>query len=201
MTESVGVVTYLDFGPSFAEVAAKGLRAWAEGAGSQSGAGGAILLNEVNRSERFALVETWTDQDSLNAHQTSGARQELSTAPGLAAPPDERLGEPFRVGSARSVGPQALYVLVHVDVIPFNLGAVGDWLKAESDLARSASGALQYDIWRQVGRPNHFTVIQAWADGDAYARHVEAAPTRAFRANVMSVKGALYDERLYRRLV
>jgi quinol monooxygenase YgiN len=200
MSESVSVVTYLDFGPSFAQTAPTGLRAWAAGAGSQSGADGAILLNEVSRSERFALVETWTDQESLNAHQSSGARQELSTATGLAAPPDERVGEPFSIGSARPAGPGALYVLVHVDVIPLNLGAVGEWLKAESELAGSASGALQYDVWRQVGRPNHFTVIQAWADSEAYARHVEAAPTRAFRANVMSVKGALYDERLYRRV-
>jgi quinol monooxygenase YgiN len=200
MTESVGVVTYLDFGPSFAQTAPHGLRAWAARAGAQSGAGEAILLNEVNRPERFALVETWTDQDSLNAHQTSGARQALATAAGLPAPPDERVGEPFSIGSARPAGPEALYVLVHVDVIPFNLDAVGDWLKAQVEVAGSAPGTSQYDVWRQVGRPNHFTVIQAWADRDTYARHVEAAATQAFRANLMGIKGALYDERLYRRV-
>jgi hypothetical protein len=43
-------------------------------------------------------------------------------------------------------------------------------------------------------------VIQAWADRDTYARHVEDAATRAFRDKVMSVKSALYDERLYHRL-
>ena len=43
-------------------------------------------------------------------------------------------------------------------------------------------------------------MIQAWADRDAYARHVEDAATRAFRDKVMSVKSALYDERLYHRL-
>ena len=93
-----------------------------------------------------------------------------------------------------------MYVLVHVDVVPFNLDAVGEWLRAQADAARSAPGGLRYDVWRQVGRPNHFTVIQVWSDPAAYAHHVESAATRAFRANVLTVKGALYDERLYRRV-
>jgi quinol monooxygenase YgiN len=200
MTESVGVVTYLDFGLSFAETAPEGLRAWAARVRAQSGADEAMLLNEVNRSERFALVETWSERESLNAHHASGARQEPSSAPGLAAPPDERIGEPFSLGTARPAGPQALYVLIHVDVATFELTAVGEWLKAQAEAACSTGGALRYEVWRQTGRPNHFTVIQAWADLDAYARHIEAAATRAFRENLMTFKGALYDERLYRRL-
>jgi len=59
---------------------------------------------------------------------------------------------------------------------------------------------LRYDIWRQVGRPNHFTVVQAWSDHAAYASHIESASTRAFRDNLLTLKGALYDERQYRRL-
>jgi len=114
--------------------------------------------------------------------------------------PDERIGEPFSIGVARPAGPQAVYVLIHVDVATFELNAVGVWLQAVSEGARSTPGALRYEVWRQIGRPNHFTVIQAWADRDAYTRHVEGAATRTFRDNVMSVKGALYDERLYHLL-
>ena len=83
---------------------------------------------------------------------------------------------------------------------PFNLDAVGDRLKAEAETARSAQGVLRYDVWRQAGRPNHFTVVQAWSDHAAYASHIESASTRAFRDNLLPLKGALYDERLYRRL-
>jgi quinol monooxygenase YgiN len=200
MTEPMGLVTYLDFGPSSAATAIQGLRAWAGLIRAEDGAAEAMLLTEIGRPERFALVETWAEQAQLNAHQASGARLEPPIAASLSAPPDERIGEPFSIGIARPAGPDALYVLVHVDVVPFNLTAVGDWLRAQAEFARSARGALRYEVWRQVDRPNHFTVIQAWGEHAAYTDHVESAATRAFRANLASMKGALYDERLYQRL-
>jgi len=200
LSESINLVTYLDFGPSFAATAAQGLRAWAALVRSEDGADEATLLSEINRPERFALVGVWTELALLKAHQAAGARLEPQTATGLSAAPDERIGEVFCLGEARPAGPRALYVLVHVDVVPFNLAAVGDWLKAQAETARSAPGALRYEVWRQVDHPNHFTVIQVWADDAAYAQHVESAATRAFRANLLTVKGALYDERLYHQV-
>ena len=200
MTEPANVVTYLDFAPSAAEAATPGLKEWAAHSHDQSGASEARLLREMRRPERFALVETWADPKALHVDQASGARGPLSTTAGLAAPPDERVGEPFSLGPAPLAEPGALHVLVHVDVIPFNLEVVGGWLTAQAEAARAASGALGYDVWRQAGRPNHFTVIQVWADDETYARHVAAPGTHAFRANLLSVKGALYDERLYRRV-
>jgi len=200
MTEPVGLVTYLDFGPSFADAASDGLQAWAARVGSDAGASEATLLREVGRPERFALIETWADPARLEAHRTANTALATGVAVGLCAPPDERIGEPFSLGTASPAGPPALYVLVHVDVVPFNLEAVGGWLRTEADAARATSGALRYEVWRQVGRPNHFTVIEGWADLDAYARHVESEATRAFRANLTTVKGALYDARLYQRV-
>ena len=44
--------------------------------------------------------------------------------PGCAS--DEREGEPFSIGIARPPGPQAVYVLIHVDVATFELAAVGE---------------------------------------------------------------------------
>jgi len=178
MTQPRNIVVYLEFGPTFA--AREGLRA---------AAAEATLLNEIGRPERFALVAAGTDRAPLDA----------ATAAGLIAPADERIGEPVSVGQARAAGPETLHVLAHVDVVPFNLEAVNGWLEAQADAAR-AEGALQYEVWRQADRPNHFTVIQAWADQDAWARHVESAATRGFRAKLMTLKGALYDERLYRRV-
>jgi len=200
MTESMGVVTYYDFGLSHAETPTQALRAWAARVRAETGVIETMLFGEIGRPERFALVETWADHETLKVHRASGAREEGSIATGMVAPPDERIGEPFTIETARPAGPQAVYVLIHVDVATFELGAVGDWLRAVSEAARSAPGASRYEVWRQVGRPNHFTVIQAWADRDAYARHIEDAATRAFRDKVMSVKGALYDERLYHLL-
>lgn len=200
MTEPAGLVTYLDYGPSFAAAAAEGLRSWAAQVRANAGVSEAILLREVGRPERFALIETWADRARLDAHRAADSELTAGAAAGLCAPPDERFGEPFSLGSAGPAGLSPLYALVHVDVVPFNLDAVGDWLRAEADTARAEAGAFRYEVWRQVGRPNHFTVIEGWANLDAYARHVEAETTRTFRTNLTTVKGALYDARLYQRV-
>jgi len=200
MTEPVGLVTYLDFGPSFAHAAGEGLRSRAAQVRSDAGAVEATPLREVGRPERFALIETWTDQAQLDAHRSANANLSPAVAAGLCAPPDERIGEPFSLDAAPPTGHPALYVLVHVDVVPFNLDAVGDWLRTHADAARAAPGALRFEVWRQVGRPNHFTVIEGWTDRDAYARHIESEAARTFRANLTTVKGALYDARLYERV-
>lgn len=200
-SDLASLVTYFDFGPSFITEATQGLRAWAASIRRESEVIEMILLSEVNRPERFALMEIWTEMAQLSAHQASGARSLSSIAASLCAPPDERIGEPFTIGTAQSGGTEAsLFVLVHVDVLPFNLMAVGEWLKTQAQAARLESGALRYDVWRQTDRPNHFTVIQIWADRNAYAHHVESAATQAFRANLRTVKGSLYDERLYQRV-
>ena len=196
----MNLVTYLDFGPSFARAAIPGLQAWAAFVRSQDGSGEATLLCEINRAERFALVETWADPAQLDARLASGPRLEPAVAAGLAASPDERIGEPFSIEASRPTAPGSLHVLVHVDVTPFNLAAVGDWLKAEAEAARLAPGSQRYDIWRQLDRPNHFTVVQVWADQAAYARRVESSAARTFRDNLLTVKGALYDERRYQTL-
>jgi quinol monooxygenase YgiN len=199
MSDPASIVTYLDYGPSYAQTARQALLAWATSRLSEGGASEVTLLGEVGRPERLALVETWADPAQLQARDAPEVRLGLNVKAGLAAPPDERVGEPFSIGAAGVEGSGAVHVLIHIDVIPFNLAAVGEWLTAHADAARGSPGALRYDVWRQVGRPNHFTAIQAWTDEGAYARHIESEGARAFRENVMTVKGALYDERLYGR--
>ena len=47
------------------------------------------------------------------------------------------------------------------------------------------------------GRPNHFHLIEVWADRSAFTGHILADHTKQFRAKVTPLEGALYDERLY----
>jgi quinol monooxygenase YgiN len=198
MTDPAHRVTYLEFGPSFAAAAAQALPAWATSVRSETGVDEAMLLAEVNRPERFALVETWSDLTKLNARLAARAHPDMSVAEGQCAPADERIGEPFCIGTGSPGELGGLYALIHIDVVPFNLTAVGEWLSDQAEAARST--ALRYDVWRQLDRPNHFTVVQVWADQACYAHHVESAATHAFRSRLLGLKGALYDERLYRRM-
>jgi quinol monooxygenase YgiN len=52
-------------------------------------------------------------------------------------------------------------------------------------------------VLQQTNRPNHFTVVEAWKDRNAFDAHGMAAHTRQFRDRLAPMSGALYDERLY----
>jgi len=73
-------------------------------------------------------------------------------------------------------------------------------VKQLSDDSRKHADNLRFDAWQQTNRPNHFTVVEAWADRKAYEGHVQAAHTRQFRDKLGPMSGALYDERLYKWL-
>ena len=72
--------------------------------------------------------------------------------------------------------------------------------KALAAAARKDDGNLWFDVLQQTNRPNHFTVVEAWADRTAFDAHVMAAHTRLFREQLAPMNGALYDERLYAAL-
>ena len=66
--------------------------------------------------------------------------------------------------------------------------------------SRRHEGNLRLDVWQQTNRPNHFTVVESWADREAFDAHGAAPETKDFRAHLADMTGALYDERLYRLL-
>ena len=50
---------------------------------------------------------------------------------------------------------------------------------------------------QKTDRPNHFSVVEAWKDRDAFDAHGMAAHTRQFHDRLAPMSGALYDERLH----
>jgi quinol monooxygenase YgiN len=191
------IVTYLDVRPAAVPAVLATLRDRARRVGGESGASEALVLQEIGRSERLAVVQTWATQDALETHRKA-AQDQLEERTALLSPPDERVGEPLSVGNTPQATPGAFYVLIHVDVLRASLPEADSWLAAQAEAARAAPGALRSDIWQQVDRSNHFTLIQVWADLHAYERFVDSASTKAFRARFLTVRGALYDERFYR---
>ena len=73
-------------------------------------------------------------------------------------------------------------------------------LKAMSIDTANDPGNVGYDVLQQDDHTNHFTVVEEWAGMQAADAHAVAAHTRAFRAKLMPIKGALYDERFYTEL-
>ena len=94
----------------------------------------------------------------------------------------------------------AVYVVTHVDVIPPRKDDGVAALKRLAEDARKDPGLVRFDVVQQVNRPNHFTVVEVWADRKAFDAHVMAPHTRQFRERLAPMNGALYDERLYTTL-
>ena len=73
-------------------------------------------------------------------------------------------------------------------------------LKVLAAGSRKDSGNLRFDILQQDGRLNHLPIVEAWSSAGAQAAHTMDEHTRAYRAQLVKLQGALYDERLYKAI-
>ena len=149
---------------------------------------------------RFAILEAWRDKNSLDAHNAA--------APSIAFRNEAQpvMVSPFSVRSFGGLsvaapsgrgGADAVYVLTHVDVFPAGKDQAVVLVKELTEAGRKYDGNLLFDVLRQDGRPNHFTLVEAWRDRQAFDASVIATHTKDFRQKLTPLEGALYDERLY----
>ncbi len=163
----------------------------------------AAALAEIDRPNRFVVVQAWRDKAALDAHGQSAAtlkfRDKLN--PIADAPYDERITNALYVTQGKTESQSgAIYVVTHVDVIPPGKDDCMAALKAMSVDTASDPGNISYEVLQQANRGNHFTVIEAWTNRKALDTHAMAAHTRAFRQKLAPIAGALYDERIYKAL-
>jgi quinol monooxygenase YgiN len=89
-------------------------------------------------------------------------------------------------------------VVTHVDVMP-KFTATGRELLAQFAVdSRKDSGAVRIEVYEELGRPNHSTVVEVWKSRKAYDDHIAADHTRAYRAKLQPMLGSPFDERLHR---
>jgi len=162
-----------------------------------------VALAEIERPNRFVVVEAWRDKAALEAHGQSAATAKFrdTLKPIADAPNDERVTNALYVTQGKNESPSgALYVVTHVDVIPAGKDDCMAALKAMSVDTAADAGNISYEALQQANRGNHFTVVEAWTNRKALDAHAMAAHTRAFREKISPVAGALYDERIYKAL-
>jgi quinol monooxygenase YgiN len=160
-------------------------------------------LQELDRPNRFAIIEAWRDKAAIDSHTASSAttefRDKLKTI--QVAPYDERVNTALYVRQGKSEGQSgALYVVTHVDVIPPGKDDCLAALKAMSIDTAADPGNISYEVLQQANRGNHFSVLEAWTNRKAVESHAAATHTRDFRAKLTPIAGALYDERIYKAL-
>ena len=202
-SSAVYVVTYVEVMPNASDAGAALLERYRDAARKEDGDLRTDVLQEIGRPNRFVIVEIWKDKAALDAHGksagTAAFHDKLKTIQD--APYDERLTNGLYVGST---SPQrrsgAIYVATHVDVIPSGKDDCMAALKAMSADTPKEDGNIAYDVLQQANRPNHFTVLEIWANRKSLDAHATAAHTRAFREKLAPAGGALYDERFYKIL-
>lgn len=94
--------------------------------------------------------------------------------------------------------PAPLYVATFVDLMPQNkepgTKAIQDYVVA----TRREPGIVRIEAIAQVGgRDNHLVIFEVWKDQKAFDQHEASANTRDFRAKLLPLLGAPFDQRLH----
>ena len=200
---AVPLATYVDVMPNAVDAATALLERYRDASRKQRGNLRFDVLHEIARPNRFAIIETWTDEAALDGHDkaasTSQFRDRLKAI--RSAPYDERVARALYTGRGKSeTRADTIYVLTHVDVTPDHEKDALALLEAMSIDAAQDYGNISYEVLQQANRTNHFTVVEQWTSRRTLDDHTMAAHTRTFRQRLSPMEGALYDERFYKEL-
>ena len=198
-------VSYIEVGPILARVGAAALRADRNAGRKDKGNVHLDVFQHNERSNQFVVLGAWTDKAAYEAYAASDRHKALRAKlqSMLVAPIDTRLNVALSgsavVAPAKSAR-DAIVVITHVDVAPPQKDNGVIALKVLAQDSREHPDNLQFHVWQQIDRPNHFTVIEAWSTRGAFNVHQMRKETREFRAKLAPMAGALYDERIYRNI-
>jgi quinol monooxygenase YgiN len=195
-------VLYFEVAPSEVSRTATVLKTYRQAAQKAPGVVRVQVLQQIGRSNFFAVAEKWSAGAALQAQLASvdnkKLHDELQSA--LISPFDERLLAAVTARAAnRAASDQAIYVLTHADAAARREDIPG-MLEELATAARQENGNVLFDATVQPNRTNHFTLVEVWSDQKTYEAHEIAATTKKFRSTFGAVSGALYDERIYKSI-
>jgi len=193
-------VIYVEVMPTATAEGSTLLRRYRTATGTEDGNLRCEVVQRIGQLHQFAILEVWRDQKAFEAHGKGASSTDMrgKIAAIRNAPTDERVHTGLSVGPiAATPAPGAVYVVTHVDVIPPRKDDGVAAVKQLADGGRTGQGNVRFEVVQQTNRPNHFTVVEIWANPKAVEAHSMAAATRQFRDKLASMTGALYDERMY----
>jgi quinol monooxygenase YgiN len=98
--------------------------------------------------------------------------------------------------------PEAPYFIVsYIEVAPDAAGAVASLIKKQVADSKQENGNLRFEGLQRSGRPNHFMILETWADKAAREAHAKAGHTVSFRKALQPHLYNPYDERPHVGLV
>src|SRR5260370_18075151 len=200
--EAAHAVTYLDVSTDWVAQGVGLIKHYRDLSGHQTGNLEFTVRQEVNRPNRFVIVEGWKDQAAFAAHEKSAdtALFNFTLEAIRNSPPNQHVLRDFATVAARTAPASgAIHMVEHVDFTPPSNAPALPFVQALAQASQKDKGAGRYDIYQNPPpHANHYSVVAVWADRSAYDAHETAAHTRAFRAaTAMPAHANLYDQRLY----
>jgi quinol monooxygenase YgiN len=196
------VVTYVEFKPDDTKAGAQMLEELAASAEASSGVVNFDVLQQIDRTNFFAPFEVWSSAQEFSDFQSSSATQAILSQLThlLDAPLDQWLANllagtvPTRSQHAEA---RQIFVITHVDSDPQFVGQIGPLLDTFVNDSLNDFGVHTFALLSQTPTPNHFQLVETFADLQAFNAHVSAQHTVDFRNSTTGFLGAPYDERLY----
>jgi quinol monooxygenase YgiN len=90
--------------------------------------------------------------------------------------------------------PESRYAVTYIEVEPAQADAARRLLAHYRDALKD-KGALEFAVFEQIGRPNHFAIVEQWPSAKAREDNAASAASREFRAALAPLLIAPYDER------
>jgi quinol monooxygenase YgiN len=195
------IVTYIEVAPADARKAADLIKQHSAASKQAPGNIRFEALRGTGRTNHFALLETWRDKASRDAHARSDRTVAFRKAlqPLLYSPYDERPHAGLAPEPGKAVNPGAVYVVTHVDIIPTEQFPPCKRQVSESGPcgiglvqtlvtdSRKHPGNVRFEALTQANRPNHMTVVEVWQSAKDQEAHTVNADTRKFRDQMSGV--------------
>ncbi len=196
------VASYIEVAPRVIDQAAALLRREREAARDDTGLVQCEVLQRLDRPNQFVALSCWSTQQALEAHRqtrhVADLDQELAAL--LLAPCDSRLHRRLTTSETMPPSDRDITVVTHVDVTPQHKDAAVTALLELAAAGRTHGGNHGFEVWQQLDRPNHFSLVERWIDSETLEAHGMASATRACRQTLAPMLGALFDDRRYRAL-
>ena len=90
-----------------------------------------------------------------------------------------------------------IYVVTHVDVLPNNPGGA-KLLQQYAEQTRKEKGAERIELYVQISRTNHFTLVEVWDNQADFDAHEADPHSKQFRDQLAPMLAGPFDERLHK---
>src|SRR6516162_2967291 len=197
----VYVVVYIELAPGSSEASGRKILDQLASLALTAGALRFDVNREVQRSNRYVLIETWDSTTDYNAFLGSATTQALITqlVQLEIAPDDERDGTLIQAGKTADAParPGEIEAVAHIDVILTFVGQAEPLIQQFVADSASDPGVREFLLVSWDGITNHFQLIERYDTQRAFDSHVSAGHSVLFRQSIQPFIDALYDERVY----